>query len=546
MRDLDERFDVLDRLEPTALQQEIARRSGLPESVPTPLRPRSRFAAGLVAASIAAIAVFAWSALRPLGEDARNDTAQTPASDAWSWPGEGWTELPAPPEWREGAAIVWTGSELLYWGGRDADGRPAADGFAFDPVARAWSRLPAGPLSAAGMDGVWTGDEALFFGAEAGAPRSAVVGFDPATRAWRSLTPSPHLPEWGGTWVWAGTELITAGGGDPGSAQTSDAFALDPGRDRWRALPDMPIAVNLADATWTGSEVVVLGSEIDSRNRASTQTSVAAAYEAASDTWRRLPDPPVSAQTAAIDWVGERLVAWEHYSPAAAEYLPLEDRWRSIDTGDVEGSECYADGAAIGTTIVTWGCGSPAAWFADTSTWARTQPPPGADVKGITFSHGDIHAAGAVAVVEHIETVLLDGEPYIGSPDTPRHLWAWRPPAQAVEPDPPSAEDAENLVGTFLSDWQPGQEPYLPTRASADVLGIMREGRAGVPSFEGGAIKNWRTGTAEPLGDARLLVPVDVVNDHDIVASLAFTVGPGTTADGRAGQFVIVDVRATD
>jgi N-acetylneuraminic acid mutarotase len=546
MRDLGERFRVLDRLEPTALEREVARRSVLPESVPAPLRPRNRLAAGLVAASVTAIAVFAWSALRPLGEDARNDTAQTPASDAWSWAGEGWTELPAPPEWRDGAAIVWTGSELLYWGGRDASDRAVADGYAFDPADESWSRVPEAPSSASGMDAVWTGDEALFFDVAQGRPSSAVLAFDPSIERWRSLAPSPHAPEWGGASAWTGSELVVAGGGGSGSAETRQAYALDPIDDSWRPLPDMPIAVNLADATWTGSEIVVLGSEIDRRNNASTRTSVAAAYNPQTNAWRRLSDPPVSAQTAAISWAGERLVAWEGYSPAAAEFLPAEERWRSIDTGDVEGGECYAQGATVRSTILTWGCGAPAAWFTDTSTWARIERPVGADVDGITFSLGTVHEAGPVAVVEHVETVLLNGEPYIGSPDAPRHLWAWRPPSESIEPAPPSTLAAENLVGTFLSDWEPGWEPYLPTRASADVLEIMREGSTGIPSFEEGAIRNWRTGPAESLEQGRHLVPVDVIRDHEVIASLIFTVGPGTTADGRKGQLVIVDVRATD
>jgi hypothetical protein len=33
---------------------------------------------------------------------------------------EGWTELPLPPEVRDGMSVVWAGSELLAWGGCDS------------------------------------------------------------------------------------------------------------------------------------------------------------------------------------------------------------------------------------------------------------------------------------------------------------------------------------------------------------------------------------------------------------------------------------------
>lgn len=63
----------------------------------------------------------------------------------------GWTELPLPPEVRDGAALVWTSRELIAWGGcdpaRPEDCYPTDDGFAFDPSTRMWSLIPPAPAA---------------------------------------------------------------------------------------------------------------------------------------------------------------------------------------------------------------------------------------------------------------------------------------------------------------------------------------------------------------------------------------------------------------
>jgi hypothetical protein len=549
MTDLDLRFGALDLVEPTDLVDEIDQRAALPEPAPRPERPRRRIAAGLVAAAVFATgAVLVWSALRPIDRDLLREPTPAPdADDPWSWAPEGWTELPPPPEWRDPATIVWTGSQLLYWGGVDPSGdrTPLRDGFSFDPARRIWSPIPPAPIASSSRRGIWTGSEALFFDADPGAAERGVLAFDPGEGSWRVLSRSPHQPSWGGAWAWTGSELIVVGGGDPGDPETRAAAALDPERNTWRQLPNMPIAVSLADATWTGSEVVVVGSEMDRRNRATTRTSVAAAYDPGRDAWRRLPDPPVSAQTAAIEWVDGRLLAWEGYSPAAAEYLPDEDRWRSIDSGDLEGGECYASGVIVSRSVLTWDCGEPAAWFSETSTWARLAPP----LLGRTdqnFSLGVEIDGGSVAVIEHFETIEEDGVPHIGLTNAPRHLWVWKPSQAPVLPAAVTTGDAENLVDSFLSDWQPGWEIYLPTLATEEVLEILYEGEQGVPSFDGWAFRSWDRDRARQVAMGTFEVPIELIREKEIVASLVFTVGPGTTADGREGQLVIVGVRADD
>src|SRR5207248_42259 len=170
----------------------------------------------------------------------------------WGGYRSGWSELPAPPRWRDGASVVWTGRELLYWGGvprGDVDAAPEADGFTFDPVDGTWSTLPLAPQPSTNGATVWTGTEALFF--STAASRVRVQAFDPIRHTWRPLPDGPPMPP-GASWAWTGSELTFFGGGRPGEPTNTQGWALNPASGSWRQLPDAPVPMTAPDATWAG------------------------------------------------------------------------------------------------------------------------------------------------------------------------------------------------------------------------------------------------------------------------------------------------------
>ena len=532
----------LENITPTALGPEIERRrtsQDPPRPVPDPHRLGRRITAGVVAFAVFGLAV-------ALGAGVITDrAAPQPVTEGWTGYGEGWTELPAPPAWRDGSSIVWTGAELLYWGGtlRGKDGSHAAsDGFAFDPASQTWSSMPSAPHAGLRADAVWTGTEALFVSLDQ--DRTRAQAFDPSTASWRVLPSGPSVPEYGVSTVWTGDAFVLFGGGPVGAPTNHQAWALDPRSGDWRRLPDAPIGMNLSDAVWTGDEVAVIGSALDNRNSATSRTSLAEVYDPSTDRWQELPAPPISAQTAAAASIDGRLIGWELYGPESAEWLPEEHRWRSLEMGGFEGGECYADGTAVSDTLFTWNCGSPAAWFAQTGAWVPIDRPIEPD-PGFDYSFGWTSPAGDAAVVEEIETIAgQHGEPYVGSSDAPEHLWLWKPPLAAPASTwVPRRTDATDLVGSFLSNWSPGWQPYLPALATGDVIERCRSGAGGLVSLENGAIPNWGDRSAIEIANGTFDVTFELIRDHQIVGTEVFTVGPGTAADGRVGQLVITDVR---
>ena len=171
-------------------------------------------------------------------------TAQDLTSGQWS------TLPPAPIASRDGASVLWTGTELLVWGGASGteDDQLHADGVAYDPATGRWRLLPAAPLSPrVGQAAVWTGSEMVVWGGrvQQGPDSSEVTAdgaaYDPSTNHWQLLPPSPLTARSDTIAVWTGAEMVILGGKSAeagGSSQSyGDGAAFDPAASQWQALP---------------------------------------------------------------------------------------------------------------------------------------------------------------------------------------------------------------------------------------------------------------------------------------------------------------------
>jgi hypothetical protein len=159
-----------------------------------------------------------------------------------------WAELPdAPIPSRTSASVVWTGRELLVWGGQASNNQLRADGAAYDPATDRWRTLPASPLSPRmGQAAVWTGTELVVWGGydQASGNSLHVTGdgaaYNPATDRWRMLARSPLSPRTFTEAVWTGSQVIFLGGQPAVLTDTirgyGDGALYDPTRDRWQLL----------------------------------------------------------------------------------------------------------------------------------------------------------------------------------------------------------------------------------------------------------------------------------------------------------------------
>src|SRR5262249_27451873 len=158
-----------------------------------------------------------------------------PVTDSWT-PTRVDLAAPVP---RQGHTAVWTGSEMIVWGGftETVDTGPLASGARYDPATDNWTptRLDATTPSARGTHtSVWTGREMIVWG---GALIGASSGgrYDPATDTWRPTRDDATTPvtRFGHTAVWTGREMIVWGGETNGNGQLDDGARYDPETDVW-------------------------------------------------------------------------------------------------------------------------------------------------------------------------------------------------------------------------------------------------------------------------------------------------------------------------
>ena len=129
------------------------------------------------------------------------------------------------PQARSFHSAVWTGSEMIIWGG--VGDAVLSDGGRYDPVTDNWKMISTSALRLGGGDGqgVWSGSEAIFWvGSNPGGR------YNPVTDSWKLMSivnaPSERL---GHTAVWTGTEMIVYGG----IGTDSIAKRYNPATDTW-------------------------------------------------------------------------------------------------------------------------------------------------------------------------------------------------------------------------------------------------------------------------------------------------------------------------
>ena len=174
-----------------------------------------------------------------MGDDHNNavdSAAFDPAKGTW----RAIAEAPLSP--RSGQAMVWTGTEMLVWGGRVGN-TFYYDGAAYDPATDTWRRLAPAPFNAKDPVMVWTGQEAVVLGVMGDSDNPAIgeytggATYDPSTNEWRTLASSPVsvYARLGKVW-WTGESIVAAnvgiGGGqtDPVPGQLA---RYDLAADRW-------------------------------------------------------------------------------------------------------------------------------------------------------------------------------------------------------------------------------------------------------------------------------------------------------------------------
>ena len=276
-----------------------------------------------------------------------------PATDAW---------LPvtsvSAPSARMSMAFVWTGKEMVVWGGTVAGNTTTNSGFRYDPVVDAWSPMAASPMP--GRDGskaVWTGTRVLIWGGNGTA--GAGASYDPANDVWTGSLSTVNEPAMraGHSAVWTGSRMLVWGGEGP-LGYFQDGGIYDPIGNSWQtmSLSGAPSQRTGQATAWTGTEMLVwggsyFGSELGTGGR----------FNPGSNAWTAMSNVSAPAARYAHSgvWTGSRFIVWGGYGViplnSGGSYDPSTNTWSATTLVGAPPDRIYHVSVWTGSRMLIWG-----------------------------------------------------------------------------------------------------------------------------------------------------------------------------------------------
>jgi hypothetical protein len=143
-----------------------------------------------------------------------------------------WTAVPDVLGGRSDYTAVWTGSEMIIWGGANNSGA-LNDGGRYNPSGNIWTAMATNgaPAARSRHTAVWTGSEMIVWGGTHNAtPLGDGGSYNPTLSGWTAVPASFPTPRTGHTAVWTGSEMIVWGGDSFYSGGLNDTFSYTPAR----------------------------------------------------------------------------------------------------------------------------------------------------------------------------------------------------------------------------------------------------------------------------------------------------------------------------
>jgi hypothetical protein len=283
-----------------------------------------------------------------------------------------WAPLPSlgAPTARKMHTAVWASDRMVVWGGAvDTVNHDytTASGAVFDPTGNVWTAtdLPAAPAGRELHTAIWTGKEMIVWGGQA-APAGVFIVFGDGGRlampsgTWSAvnMTNSPVPRTWH-TAVWTGSRMLVWGGVSAIDVELADGGSYDPATDSWSPISGLgaPAPRHAATAVWTGTEMAIWGG----LGCGGSYCGDGALYDPATDRWRPIATSGAPAARAGPSglWTGDALIVWGGGARSAVGnggvYRPDAGVWAA--TGSLVGFSPRSNHSAVwaGTAMLIWG-----------------------------------------------------------------------------------------------------------------------------------------------------------------------------------------------
>ena len=273
---------------------------------------------------------------------------------------------PGPLRIRTDHDVIWTGSEVIIWGGADGDKLPnLVDGAAWNPTTSTWRVLPAPPLDARTVTrAVWASKRMIVVAAQ------ATLAYDPETDRWDTIGSGLYPPTIPGLMVWTGDEVA--------AWTESGLFVFEPDAGAWTELPDP----GLGRAERYVASLHALDGSIFAVHTNEFGCGGRQVAEWTGELWRLAPlgslrtadyaDCSFANQTAVA---GDRLIIWDDNTHPTLAYDPRTDQWSGVDRIPLGGAEGPSGPVQFGDGFLVPRWGEGAIYEPASGSWQKVRLP---------------------------------------------------------------------------------------------------------------------------------------------------------------------------
>jgi hypothetical protein len=273
------------------------------------------------------------------------------------------------PSVRWSHSAVWTGTEMIIWGGTNSNHDLFNDGGRYNPLTDSWMPISTGenvPIARDLHTAVWTGTEMIIWGGNPSNGLNTGGKYNPSTDTWipTSIGENVPTPRYSHTAVWTGNEMIIWGGGGYYQYQRNDGGRYNPSNDSWIPTStgeNVPLGRSSHTAIWTGTEMIIWGGEYGG--------NTGGRYNPETDTW--IPtstgeNVPSSRYRQTAVWTGREMIIWGgvYYMNTGGSYCPKTDSWLPTSTDEyVPCERAYHTSVWTGSVMIIWGGTNNSAYF---------------------------------------------------------------------------------------------------------------------------------------------------------------------------------------
>lgn len=289
-----------------------------------------------------------------------------PSADSWTA-----TSTTNAPAGRLDFTAIWTGTEMIVWGGFANTGYFNSGG-KYNPGTDGWIAISTtnAPVGRELPTGVWSGSEMIVWGGYYYDGNDHYVNtggrYNPDTDSWTTTnTTNAPVGRESHTAIWTGSRMVVWGGfyADPFTHELNTGGKYDPNTDSWAPTStiNVPAGRDSHRAVWTGSEMIIWGGLDDVIGYSNT----GGRYNPNTNSW--IATSPTNAPSGrvghSIIWTGDTMIVWGglfydtdyRFLNTGGRYDPNSNSWTATSTINAPSPRDLQAAVWTGNEMIVWG-----------------------------------------------------------------------------------------------------------------------------------------------------------------------------------------------